>query len=92
MKKGRCSLLLVKEASEKKSISKGDTCPAQKHFGTQIEQDSPTLHLEKAENADQFDSSIPLRPFRKTLLLSERWPPSPCLPEPQAAIFSSRYS
>ena len=25
MKKGRCSLLLVKEASEKKSISKGDT-------------------------------------------------------------------
>jgi hypothetical protein len=40
-------------------------CPAQKRFGTQIEQDSPTLHLEKAENADQFDLSIPLRPFAR---------------------------
>ena len=31
----------------------------EKHLGNQIGQYSPTLHLAKAENVDQSDSSIP---------------------------------
>jgi hypothetical protein len=51
-----------------------------------------TLAKRKAENVDQSDSSIPFAAIPEDTPILVKFPPHYLTVQPQAAIFSSRYS
>jgi hypothetical protein len=79
------STIIVRRHEQRSGVVRKNTLAAKRAIVA-------TLAKRKAENVDQSDSSIPFAAIPEDTPILVKFPPHYLTVQPQAAIFSSRYS